>query len=286
VLVAVSDPAATGRSHHAVAHAVVLALAAPENPLSEQEGLKWNDETGLKLAQRLQPGVVYLSADYERTLWRYYRRLWVEHPLEMFAIYRAKFAVAGRGLPAQMSQTLARPWVPQRAIAWIARQTLSGVPLILLTLMSVVIGLVVYRISGSIVAFAWALLGIAALGTLFESGLILPDFYVFYHGILLLFVLLLPVAAAQILVDWNAMGVDAAGRPLTCAAYSVAFTRWRRARARTSSRACAIAWRIAVRTAAASGHRRTGDACSDTGGSRSSISRTPRRSRCRTCRGR
>ena len=51
---------------------------------------------------------------------------------------------------------------------------------------------------------------------------------------------------------------------------------------RTSSRGCATAWRIAARTASASGCRAIASARSATGGCRSSICPTSPRSRCRT----
>src|SRR6185312_11107734 len=63
-------PAVNTVSYHVIAHQMVLALSNPANPLAAREGIIWSDMQGLKIAQRLNPGVVYLSADYDRTLFR------------------------------------------------------------------------------------------------------------------------------------------------------------------------------------------------------------------------
>ena len=50
-------------------------------------------------------------------------------------------------------------------------------------------------------ALALLLLALFALATLFECALVLPTFYVFYHGMLLFYVLMIPVALIQIAAD-------------------------------------------------------------------------------------
>jgi hypothetical protein len=58
-----------------------------------------------------------------------------------------------------------------------------------------------FRRTGSLPAFAWTLLNVAAVGTLIESIVIMPRFQVIYHSLLLLYLLLTPIFVAQVIVD-------------------------------------------------------------------------------------
>jgi hypothetical protein len=104
--------------HHPVAHALVLGLAVPENDLSRREGIAWEDSVGLTLARRIDPQVVYLREGYESALFRYYFRLWAEHPWEMLGIYVEKLRVAGRSMISKLLASAIGPlawplaWVP------------------------------------------------------------------------------------------------------------------------------------------------------------------------------
>jgi hypothetical protein len=80
-------------SHHPIGHPLVLSLALPPNPLTEREGIRWEDSSGLVLAQRMDPAATYLDQRYDRALVTYYFKLWREHPSEMAAIYAAKLHV-------------------------------------------------------------------------------------------------------------------------------------------------------------------------------------------------
>jgi len=198
---AVDQPGAAGVSHHLIAHPLVLALADPASPLSQREGIQWDDASGLKLARRLEPGVEYLSAEYDRTLGRYYFKLWKTHTSEMLGIYVAKIRQAGSGVLEQAAIALEHRWVPAGVSAWLGRRTLSGVTLIVLAAATWGGGWWLFRRTSSLVAFGWVLLSISALSTLLESAMIVSRFYIFYHGILLLYVLTLPLALAQLALD-------------------------------------------------------------------------------------
>ena len=84
-------PDGYGHSHHSIWHPIVLGLGAIGAPLTEREGIRWDDATGHLLAKRVDPTVHYLGPGYEDALRTYYWRLWAEYPAEMREIYRAKF---------------------------------------------------------------------------------------------------------------------------------------------------------------------------------------------------
>src|SRR5262249_49661099 len=73
---------------------IVLGLAAPENPLSAREGIKWDDSVGAVLARRIDPTATYHGPTYEKALLVYYGKLWVYAPGEMVEIYIAKVRIA------------------------------------------------------------------------------------------------------------------------------------------------------------------------------------------------
>ena len=75
--------------------------------------------------------------------------------------------------------------------------------LIALTVATAVIGWILYRRDRVALGFAWLMISVAALGTLLESALIMPEFYVFYHSVLLLYVLVMPPIGVQVAADWT-----------------------------------------------------------------------------------
>jgi hypothetical protein len=84
-----------GYNYHVIGHTLVLALALPDNPLAQREGIEWNDPVGLPLARKIDPSVNFLDDRYERVMLTYYFRLWRDHPAEMTQIYINKLMMSG-----------------------------------------------------------------------------------------------------------------------------------------------------------------------------------------------
>ena len=85
---------ATGNyTYHTIAHPLVLGLASPPNALATREHIAWEDGSGATIAMTVDPSVRFLGPGYERALFTYYRRLWLNYPWEMIDIYRRKLAV-------------------------------------------------------------------------------------------------------------------------------------------------------------------------------------------------
>jgi hypothetical protein len=179
-------------AHHVIGHPLVLALAVPPNDLARREGIAWEDPCGLKLARRIAPHVRYLDAQYDAALLTYYGSLWCTHPGEMAALYAAKLDIAGVGCYASLgafSRCLCWPLrVVPHGILWLAVFTLgAALPLLLGHKLGV--------------TAAFTLSGLAATAGLLmlEAALLLPDFRLPYHSLLLYCVLLaglLPYQAA------------------------------------------------------------------------------------------
>jgi len=203
LMYAVDQPGAEGAPQHGIAHPLVLSLALTDPPsdLSRREGLQWDDLTGVEVAHRVDPSARYLSPAYERALGRYYAGLWLAHPAEMLGIYGTKLQAAGDGVLLEAALALEHQWMPARMTAWLGRRYVSGLALVALALGTAVAGWTSYRRTGSLVAFAWTLLSVSAVGTLLEAAIIVPQFFVFYHGVLLLYVLVTPAAAFQFAID-------------------------------------------------------------------------------------
>jgi hypothetical protein len=191
-----------GIVHHPIAHPLVLALAMPENDLSRREGLKWDDLNGLEIARRIDPSVTYLSPAYERALTQYYVSLWRRHPIDMIAVYRLKFASAGGGVLEETVRLLEHVGLPKRVGRRLAAVDVSGFLFMGVTLATGALGWILYRRHDAALGFTWTLISIGAIGTLLESALIMPRFYVFYHSVLLLYVLVTPAIAVQLVADW------------------------------------------------------------------------------------
>jgi hypothetical protein len=190
-----------GIVHHTIAHPLVLALATPENDLSRREGLKWDDLNGLEVARRIDPAATYLSYGYERALTRYYLNLWRTHPRDMIEVYRLKFAEAGGGVVQEAVHLLEHAGLPVRVGRRLAAVDVSGFVLFGATIATGVLGWMLHRRRGSAVGFAWVLISVGAAGTILEAALIMPRFYIFYHSVLLWYVLVTPVAGLQLALD-------------------------------------------------------------------------------------
>jgi hypothetical protein len=106
---AVTKPFTQGQSSHTIAHALVVGLANPPNALSKREGIEWLDDKGLEIARRTAPDVTFLSPEYERVLFAYYRGLWREHPGEMAGVYWRKSFAATEAVFNFLSQRGERP---------------------------------------------------------------------------------------------------------------------------------------------------------------------------------
>lgn len=172
-------------THHVIAHPLVLGLAIPESALSRREGIEWNDPTGLQLARRMVPDAVYLGRGYEEGLILYYLKLWLQYPAEMRQVYRAKFAMAGTPL-FQIAG-----WNPTHPKLWNALEVVlplrTGFTLLALYILAALGALVWFGRRGVPAALLWLLLSIVAVALLIESAVIMPWFYLQYHGYLLVY---------------------------------------------------------------------------------------------------
>jgi hypothetical protein len=195
----IPDGPHTNRTHHVVAHPLVLGLALPPSDLSRREGIQWNDEAGLALARRMIPEATYLGPDYERALFRYYWSLWRQYPGEMIAIYWSKLAASGKGMFAEpggetehqsTARVLALPGV-----------RINGIWLTLLYLAALSAYALSWRRKGSRLALMFATLSMAAIGLLLEAAAVIPEFRLMYHAYLLIYTALLALWAAQNAVD-------------------------------------------------------------------------------------
>jgi hypothetical protein len=190
-----------GIAHHPIAHPLVLALATPENDLSRRERLKWDDMVGLEVAKRVDPSATYLSPAYERALTHYYLNLWRTQPWAVLDVYRQKFAAAGGGVVEEAVHLLEYGGLPRRVGRRLAAVDVSGFLIVAVTIATGICGWILYRRCDAVLGFAWTLLSVGAVGTILESALIMPRFYVFYHSVLLLYVLITPVVVIQVVVD-------------------------------------------------------------------------------------
>jgi hypothetical protein len=130
----------------------------------------------------------------------------------MLDVYRLKFAAAGGGVVAEAVHLLEHGGLPTRVGRRLAAIDVPGFLFVGVTLATAVLGWILYRRHESVLSFAWTLLSIGAIGTILESGLIMPRFYVFYHSVLLLYVLVTPAIAVQLAADWFHSRARAAAR--------------------------------------------------------------------------
>jgi hypothetical protein len=167
---------------HPIAHPLVLSLAFPRNALATSQGIEWNDELGLKLAQRVDPEVTYLGPRYEPALFRFYFDLWRQYPREMLGIYAAKFEVAGRALVQQLASI---PNVPEfwAAVLFPLRRVTTGVAVLLLFAGTVGVAAWAAIRRRATIAVPIAMVGMLGLLTQLESALIVPSFVLQYHNV-------------------------------------------------------------------------------------------------------
>ena len=189
----------SNRTHHVIAHPLVLGLAVPPNDLSRREGIVWHDDAGLALARREIPDATYLGPDYEVALFRYYRRLWREHPAEMAGIYWSKLRSAGTGMLAEPGSETEYQSIA-RMLAFPGMRP-DGVLLMLLYAAILATAARTHRTSGTPLGLLFALLAVAAIAILSEAAIITPAFRLMYHAYLLIFTALVPLIAVQAAAD-------------------------------------------------------------------------------------
>jgi hypothetical protein len=189
-----------GATYHTVAHELVLGLAIPENDLSRRERIEWNDESGWAVARRIVPDVAPFSAEYERTLYQYYRTLWRTQPRQMIETYFTKLRSAGTEVFLSAARIGAGFGVPEGPGQWLHRMT-NGYVLLFLILITGGLGAVaaVGRQQGRM--FIVACVALSALAALMESFLTYSVFVGMYFSELLFFVFFLTFLLIQIAVD-------------------------------------------------------------------------------------
>ena len=195
-------------TYHTVSHPLVLGLAMPANDLATREGIKWLDDVGATLAQRVDPKTTYLGPGYERALFTYYRSLWRRYPREMLGIYADKLRLAG----AYMLQS-SESWT--RKALWPLTYITNGLCLGGVYAISAVAAFVIYRRRGSGLAFSIGLLFLAGVLMYLESAIIMPYYYVKLHNYLLFLSLFWCLLVYQAVVNGAARAFQlavAAGR--------------------------------------------------------------------------
>ena len=186
---------------HPFGHPLVLALSVPENEFSRAQGIRWADEVGPQITERVEPGVTFLGPRYNATLLRYYASLWQTHTREMFGVYYLKFSVSG----ADMIQALRGS--PGLA-GWGVRVLLSPFALLpsgiwlLAVYIAITIGafVVAYRRDHP-AALALGLLSLAACLVQVEAGVIFSIFVKQYHNYAAFYALFLALLGIQALAN-------------------------------------------------------------------------------------
>jgi hypothetical protein len=182
---------------HPFGHPLVLALAVPENAFSRAMGIRWADEVGPQIAERVDPGVPFLGPRYNAALLYYYATLWRTHTREMFAVYVLKFAVSGSDMIRVLRTS-------PGLVGWGVSVLLT--PLALLPNGLWILGLYAAITFGSFAlyyrrdlpaAFALALLSLAACLVQVESGLIFSIFVKQYHNYAAFYALFLSLLGVQ-----------------------------------------------------------------------------------------
>jgi hypothetical protein len=189
----------TNYTYHTIAHPLVMSLAVPPNPLSDDEGIKWNDSVGWEIAKRVQPGVGYLGPEYESALYRYYFGLWRTRPRDMLRTYWVKLLWTGRGVFLNASYYV--PWRPFRRIYLVWADRTNGAELMLASV-TLTAGLwsVMWRNLSPRLLLASSTAAALTL-MLLESALIYSELTIFYHAFIIFVVLVAPVVALQAAID-------------------------------------------------------------------------------------
>ena len=203
-------------SRHTILHSTVIALSIPESEFSRREGLTWTDGAANAIALREQPGVAYLSVEYENALLRYYTRLWRERSGEMIGVYLLKGKTAGKHMLRVLRDRTGR----EGRIVRIALGPLNRLPNGLW-----ILGLYLIVASASFVR-AWqrpgaatvlVFLAIGATMLQIEATIVMSEYVVNYQSFLAFFCMFATVAAPAALVgamwdriSWNGRRVVAA----------------------------------------------------------------------------
>jgi len=186
-------------AHHPIAHPLVLALANPENALSRREGIEWLDESGLRLAEKMDPKASYNGPRYGPALFRYYRHLWAAYPGEMAMLYLVKFNAAGVSIIEAMRNGSVRDSAVRRLLKPFS-YVRSGFLLIGGCVAALVLAYAASPPQSGSFALMVALLAVAAAFLLVESAIIMPAYRPQYHGYLMLFFPLMSIFALQLLM--------------------------------------------------------------------------------------
>ena len=195
--------------YHTFAHPLVLGLGVPENDLSRREEIVWNDQLGLKLAQRAVPQATYLGPLYEGALLRYYFGLWRQSPGAMLGAYFVKLRADGSGVFESVAGLGTTYHIPP-AIGEFLHRTTNGIVLIVVALAAFIVALRQQWTNGGARPLVIGLTSLAALASLGEGLLTYSTFVGIYSSILLFFVFFVALLVLQAVVDAIARRVSSA----------------------------------------------------------------------------
>ena len=181
-------------AHHTTWHSTVIGLAIPANELSRREGIEWSDDSALRLARRIDPGVQYISTDYERVLKGYYFDLWRRDRSAMVAVYLLKLRTAG----SQMVDVLRGSSGADAGWMWWTLRPADALPnglFVLATYILIAVAGAVVARSGR--ASGWLLLSLSATAVVvhLESVAITTLYVAHYHAYLAFSILSASLAA-------------------------------------------------------------------------------------------
>jgi hypothetical protein len=201
-------------SRHTILHSTVIALAIPESDFSRGEGITWSDGAANAIALREQPGVTYLSVEYERALLRYYARLWRERTSEMLDVYRVKSQTAGKHMLAALrGENGARGRILNAALAPLDRLP-NGIWLFVLYAgIAVASWRRAWQRPGAATALVY--LSIAAVLLQMEAAIVMSEYVVNYQAYLAFFCIFITAAAPAGLLAaiWESRGLAESPRP-------------------------------------------------------------------------
>ena len=194
---------------HPFAHPLILALGVPENDFSRAQGIRWADEVGPQIAERVDPGVPFLGPRYNAALLDYYRSLWRAHPQQMLDVYYLKFSVAGADMLRVMRASPGMAgWGVMMLLTPLGLLP-SGVWLLGLYGVITIVAFTIYYRRDDPAAFVLALLALAACLVQAESGIIFSIFVKQYHNYAAFFALFLSLLAVQALANLVATALPA-----------------------------------------------------------------------------
>src|SRR5262249_2931026 len=215
-------PSNQNYSYHPIAHPLVLSLAFPSNDLARREGILWQDDVGLTLAKRTIPEATYLGPLYEKALFRYYRNLWSAYPGEMARLYFAKFDMVGMPLLRQAAH-LPHAGPLLSVLLFPAAGLPTGYVFLAALIAATAIPLWLAFRTDSVTMFTIGLVGMAGVLAAIESAVIMPEFYLQYHAVLLFGITFVVATGYQILVE-TIIRHEAARSAVPTVAYAVGAT--------------------------------------------------------------